>query len=254
MSKITFKENDSTLDFTLNPWDSKPLGRSCYELKMSLGEAPATQEAIIEFMRINKFETVTYRAGPNDIVSRRYIQSLGFIHVELQLNCRLSLSQNMEPTRQMGNLRLAQDKDRSRVSDIAKSIFLDTRFKYIPDLAPEKIGYRFSNWVNQLQDEFSEFAYVLEVNEKIVGFFFSKPSQHENELYAALGGIAYDSKAPYGIYLYPAVMTAYYHSGIKNMVSAIAADNMGALNLWANLGTRFPEAVDFFMWNIESQT
>ena len=49
-------------------------------------------------------------------------------------------------------------------------------------------------------------------------------------------------------------MTAYYHSGIKNMVSAIAADNMGALNLWANLGTRFPEAVDFFMWNIESQT
>lgn len=254
MSKIVFTNNDSSLEFAYNPWDSSPLDRSCYELSVSLGTMPARPETILKFMHKNKFDTVTCRVSSSDLALRSYLQSLGFFHVELQLKCRLALASNLAPKRQLGTLRLAQDKDRKRVQDIARNIFLASRFQYIPDLPPEKIGNRFSNWVNQLHDECPEFAYVLEVNETVMGFFYSKPTQNDHELYAALGGIAHDCRGPYGIYLYPAIMAAYYSSGIKNIISAIAADNMGALNLWASLGTKFPEATDIFMWNCEHQS
>lgn len=252
MSKISFINNDSSLEFALNPWDSTPFNRSCYELNISLGKTAASPATILEFMHHNQFKTVTCRVTASDFALRRYLQSLGFDHAELQLTCRLALTQNSAPNRQLGTLRLAQDKDRKRVQEIAKQIFLSSRFQNIPNLAPEKIGLRFSNWVNQLHNESPEFAYVLEVNNQIVGFFYSQATHNKNELYAALGGIAHDSRGPYGIYLYPAVMAAYHHAGIKTIVSAISANNLGALNLWTSLGTKFPEAKDVFMWHCEN--
>lgn len=253
MSILTFKENQSVMKFSFNPWDSKPFDRPCYELEATLGNKPASPEAVLNFIRENKLETVTCRAETSDFKLRCYLQSMGFLHVELQLICRLALSKNMAPKSQFGQLRLAESKDIHRVKEIASKIFLQSRFRCIPNLSSSKIGHRFSNWVSQLQNEFPDYAYVLEINDEILGFFYSKPSENSNELYAALGGIANDSKGPYGIYLYPAVMAAYFNSDIKNVVSAIAADNLGALNLWAGLGTRFPQAFDIYMWNIENQ-
>ncbi|WP_431065196.1 GNAT family N-acetyltransferase [Methylotuvimicrobium sp.] len=254
MAKLIFKEYDSLLEMSLNPWDSNSLRRSCYELDISGGRNYPKPESVLEFFKQSQLQTVTCRVPSNDFALRYYLQSLGFIHVELQLKCQLNLLGNLTPKANLGTLRLALDEDLDRVQDIASKIFLNSRFQYIPNIESSLIGKRFSNWVEQLQNEGAEYSYVLEYKDNIVGFFYSKPTRRENELYAALGGIADDCRGPFGIYLYPAVMSAYYESGIRNVISAIAADNLGALNLWARLGTKFPEAIDIFMWNIDQNS
>lgn len=253
MSKLIFEATDTTMEFSLNPWDSKAFDRNCYELQVDLGNAPPLRNSVRHFMENNGVNTVTCRVESSDYQLRDYIQSLGFIHVELQLTCRLIVSEDLAPSRQLGTLRLAHDHDRPRIHEIAKTSFLNTRFRHIPNLSPDKIGARFANWASQLQDEHSQFAYVLEANDIVIGFFFSKPTTNKNEVYVALGGISTDCRGPYGYYLYPAVMTAYYRAGIRTVLSAIAADNLGALNLWASIGTKFPQATDFFMWNATKQ-
>lgn len=249
MSNLIFEENDTAMEFCKNPWDSKAFDRDCYDLSIKLGATPPSCSSVSNFIKNNNLKTVTCRVKTTDFQLRRFVQYLDFSHVELQLYCRLILSDKMAPCRQLGNIRLASKDDRKKVQEIARNIFLNTRFRYIQDLPLNKIGTRFANWAGQLQDESPEFAYVLENNNEIIGFFYSRQTENKNELNAMLGGVSNECKGPYGYYLYPAVMNAYYNAGVRVVVSAIAADNLGALNLWAGLGTKFPQAVDIFMLN-----
>ena len=251
MDRFSFQNGGTEFEFSKNPWDSSAFGRNCHDLTIRLGRTLPSRESVFRADFVSELQTITCRVPPGDDGLRNYLYALGFRQVELQLTCRLVLSTSSAPSQQLGTLRLAGDNDHREVEKIASEIFLDSRFRHIPHLPVERIGRRFSSWTRQLYEESPEFAHVLVKDGDTIGFFYSKPSGRPNELYAALGGVSNECKGPQGFYLYPAVMHAYRNSGIKSVVSAISADNIGALNLWAGLGTRFPQAIDIFMWNAE---
>jgi len=251
MNAITFECGDSTIEFVKNEWDSLAFSRRCFDLRCVFGTVAPSVASFKKFVCDNNIQTMTCRLSPLDEDASRLMRHLGFYHVELQLNCKLVLARCPPTLRKFGELRLAKPDDQKAVLKISGDMFLQTRFKHVSGVEPAEIASRFQNWTEQLHSEAPDFAYVLENNDAIVGFFYSKPTDSPGELYAALGGISTEVRGPFGYYLYPAVMQAYWDSGIRSVVSAIAADNLGALNLWASLGTKFPAAVDFYMLNAE---
>lgn len=247
MATITLAYQDTTLKFDKNEWDSRAFGRDCFDLTIKLGASRPDPATVDQFLESEGIQTVTSRAPSNDESLPGFLHSLGFSFVELQLSTNLVLTGKEAPSNKLGTLRPAIQADQEEVRKIAGTAFLDTRFKCIPDLPPDKIGTRFSNWVDQIFEQHPDFAFVVEKDRQIAGFFYSQPTERADELYAALGAVSPKIPGPYGYYLYPAVMDAYFNLGVRRVVSAITADNLGALNLWAAIGAKFVRATDIFM-------
>lgn len=147
----------------------------------------------------------------------------------------------------------ASEEDLPEIIDLAGRAFANERFHMDPRLGATLGNERYRNWVRNSLDHPTQRPYVLEDEQGLVSFFVTEMLD-DGTLYWHLNAVdpRHQGKG-YGRRAWITMLQQAFEAGAIRVRTSIVARNHRVLNLYANLGFRFPPPLMTFHWVREGQ-
>ena len=174
------------------------------------------------------------------------LAAAGFIQTDTQLQFLLDLSK-VETTDSSDKLDCNfADQKAFEIEAEELAMFTHERFQHIPGCTGVRTNERYALWANKLIRENSSTCMQLFLNDKLQGWFLSRPGKEKglNLTLAMLSGTAEIS----GMLLYQQACVAYADRGYRLGSASFSATNTAVHNIYAALGARFVPPGGNWLW------
>lgn len=142
----------------------------------------------------------------------------------------------------------AREDEIDALCEIARTAFQNERFKMDTRLAPEISDRRYQNWVASSLHHPKQALYAIRAESRPVAFFVTEMLD-DGTCYWHLNAIAADLQGKgYGKRVWQGMLQFAAEAGAQRVRTCIVARNYRVLNLYANLGFRFPPPLMTFHW------
>jgi hypothetical protein len=122
---------------------------------------------------------------------------------------------------------------------------LHERFYQIPGATPSKVLDRYVRWSDLLIKDHPETCLQFLLDGKVQGWFLSHPAPGGLELTLAM--LSTESVMS-GFDLYSVAIATYAEQGFRLGFASFSLTNIAVHNIYANLGARFLEPEECWMW------
>jgi len=229
-------------EFNIRWWGS-PVGSVHDPAFFSLD--PATQQKLLKPYAWVEFYSQMDQAPP--------LQSLaiaGFFQVGIQIQFLLNLRKVQAPAcKDRLNYTFADHKNFAiNAGEIA--MFAHERFQYIPGCTATRINERYALWANELIREYPETCMQLFLDNKIQGWFLSRPIKQRG-LNLALAMLSNNAEIS-GMLLYQQAIVAYSGRSHRLGKASFSVTDTPVHNIYATLGARFTPPGGNWLWISEA--
>jgi hypothetical protein len=194
---------------------------------------------------LDRFSWVEFVHPVSKLPGRQVLADAGFFYTDTQVRFRIDLSQiQLNPCAAELNLEIASDAPFT-IQDDELKVFPFERFYALPNASESKVNERYVRWGNSLIQQNSATCYRFLQDGKVQGWFLSHPeSPAINLTLAMLSRNAVTS----GFDLYSRALAEYAKKGFRLGMASFSIRNTPVHNIYANLGARFLEPRECWMW------
>lgn len=244
------------LEWVEAPWDTTVFGFPVLQIsRMKLlnpnaGEDLAPYEAARDRLGAG---LVSCRLSHENLRESMLLEDHGFRFIEMLYQPELDDLQGWDlgapPT--LG-VALAQSGDLPSLEEIAGNAFRNERFHVDPRLDSALGDQRYRRWVKSSFSHAKQRLYSVRDGQRLVAFFVTEMLS-DGGCYWHLNAVAPDAQGQgYGRRAWQAMLHHAREEGAKRVSTCIVARNHRVLNLYAQLGFRFPPPLMTFHWVRES--
>lgn len=191
-----------------------------------------------------------FHAQMDQTPSLRNIATAGFFQTDTQIQFLLNLSK-VEATPSMDRLEFHfADQKNFDIEAKELTMFTHERFRHIPGCTGARTNERYALWANQLIHEHPETCLQLFLDNKLQGWFLSRPGEQRglNLTLAMLSNTAVIS----GMLMYQQAFVAYADRGHRLGNASFSVTNTSVHNIYATLGARFMPPACNWLWISET--
>lgn len=194
---------------------------------------------------LTQFSWVEFVQPVSKLPERRALTDAGFFHTDTQVRFRLDLTHIQASTcADALKLEIASDSV-FRIQDGDLKLFPFERFYALPDATESKVNNRYVRWANLLIQQNPATSFRFLQDGQVQGWFLSHPeSPAINLTLATLSRSAVVS----GFDLYSRALAEYGREGFRLGMASFSVRNTPVHNIYANLGARFLEPRECWMW------
>ena len=181
--------------------------------------------------------------------SLQSLATAGFIQTDTQIQFLLNLSK-VKATPSMDSLEYHfADQKPFTIEMQQLAAFSHERFRHIPGCTGVRNNERYTLWANELIREHPETCIQLLANNKIQGWFLSRPGE-ERGLNLALAMLSSTAEVS-GMLLYQQALVAYAKRGHRLGGASFSVTNTPVHNIYATLDARFLAPKGHWLWTAE---
>ena len=240
------------LEWSEAPWDTAIYGDPVLQitgLEVRGSEAATDLTAFESARDLAGCGLVSCRLAHNRLRESMLLEGAGFRFVEMLYLPELDLERSALGGSGSGLLvRAATEADMPGVLKIAGSAFRNERFHVDPRLPADRADKRYQTWASSSLAHQSQRLFVLSDGPTLVAFFVTEDLP-DGTCYWHLNAVAVDSQGKgYGRKAWSDMIRHAQAGGARRVRTSIVARNHRVLNLYAQLGFRFPPPLMTFHW------
>lgn len=176
------------------------------------------------------------------------LEERGFRFVEMVISPRFEGLDQVEPTDDGIEIRLAEAGDVPSLQAIAQSAFGHERFHVDPRLDRKLADQRYGNWVASTLGHGSQKLLKITERDRLIGVFIVERLA-SGDAYWHLTAIAPEWQGQgYGCRVWRAMLNRHREEGCLGLATNVSVRNVAVLNLYARLGFRFQPPQMTFHW------
>jgi hypothetical protein len=203
------------------------------------------QPASIQEEGLSRYAWVEFIQPPSKLPPRATLAKAGFFYTDSQVRFRLGLSRvNPGSCEEELVVQSASTNPFEVRAEILRP-FSHERFYQIPGAKPSKVLERYVRWSRQLIEDHPETCLQVLLKGRVQGWFLSHPASDGLELTLAMLS---SESAISGFDLYSVAIAAYSARGFRLGFAGFSVTNSAVLNIYANLGARFLEPRECWIW------
>lgn len=243
---------DLSLTWTEAPWDSVIFGYPVLQITGIEVRGPNAADAIEQFERAldaSGSKLVSCRLSHERLRESMLLESIGFKFIEMIYHPGLNGLQTCAPFSGHDlTVARAESADMSSVIAIAGVAFRNERFHVDPRLSATLGDQRYQNWVRSAANHPVQRLYVVRDGLSVIAFFVTE-NLANGTCYWHLNAVAPEAQGKgYGKRSWQAMLEHARSEGVKRVQTSIVARNHRVLNLYAQLGFKFPPPMMTFHW------
>jgi hypothetical protein len=194
---------------------------------------------------LEKFAWVECVLPISKLPNRRKLANSGFFFTDTQVRFRIDLTR-VRPGECAQALRLvpASQVPFEVPADELRP-FLHERFYVLPGASQAKVSQRYARWASNLLRENPETCYRVISKDAVQGWFLSQPHSAGLELTLAMLSAQATTS---GFDLYARALAEYAVANFRLGFASFSASNSPVHNIYANLGARFLEPRECWIW------
>jgi ribosomal protein S18 acetylase RimI-like enzyme len=249
----TLKTDALTLEFFEVPWDSELLERPVAQLnRIEIRRPERAFEDIAtyqEWKDRNGIAFATARVPHTALQECALLQSIGYRFIELNYRPEIQLQPLMD--RRFDEFRFlgATEDDQEILVNMAGRAFSSTRFHMDSRLGPSVGAKRYRIWMENAFERSSQEVLKCEENGEILAFFIQERPQ-EHHVFWSLVALAPEKQGRgFGRKVWESLLRHLRANGVTQVSTSISSLNFPMLNLYVQLGFRFPEPEIILHWH-----
>ena len=194
---------------------------------------------------LDRFSWVEFFHPVSKLPARHILANAGFFYTDTQIRFRLDLA-HIQPNSCAAALKLEiASASPFSIEDDELKLFPFERFYALPNATESKVNQRYVLWANNLIQQNPATCYRFLQDRKVQGWFLSHPEPPAIGLTLAMLS---QNAAISGFDLYSRALAEYAKQGFRLGMASFSVRNTPVHNIYANLGARFLEPREYWMW------
>jgi RimJ/RimL family protein N-acetyltransferase len=232
------------LDFYLVPWDTSILNVPVAQIADLRIEEPVQAardyEAFSDWCGRQRIALCACRLPASRLVDSMFLEERGFRFVELNYLPRLAGLQKLSTSDEDVSVAPAEERDRELLTNMAERMFRHGRFHDDPRIDAKLGDRRYRAWAENAFSAPHQRVLKCSIEGRIVGFFVTE-YREKGHCFWSLNGLAPSNVGQgLGKRVWRSMLNWHRVEGVDTVSTSISSHNVAALNLYVELGFRFP--------------